>query len=152
MTRIRLLVAAAILCLVGGFFAAGPAGAAVAPAAHSAVAASPDPASGSGGAMPQAHGAVRLSNKTCPVQFSRFRIYNKNCALVQRASLCFTGNHGNFRGAPKFASNGCIFRVWIYTARNEAGHALCISPRTPTNSLKQEYLSFRVVNNKDSCK
>jgi hypothetical protein len=145
MTRIRLLAAAGMLCLVGGFFVAGPASAAVAPPAHSAVATD-------GGAATQAHSQVAvMSNKTCPVQFGRFRIYNPKCGLTQRPSLCFIGNHGNFRAVPRYASNGCKFRVWMYTAENEVGHALCISPHTPTNGLKKNYRSFRVVRNQDRC-
>jgi hypothetical protein len=145
MNRIRLLAAAGILCLVGGLVTTTiPASAAVtAPAQTTVVANAASTAYSQVEAQP-------MSNKTCPVQYTRFRIYNSKCGVI-KAYLCFTGNHGNFKTSPRYVSNGCIYRVWIYTAQDEHGEGLCINPHRPTSGLKKTYRSFKVVHNQDEC-
>lgn len=148
MTRTRLVAIFAAVTMMGIFGLAASAGAAVTPTSHGSHAT----------ALGSAPSAAQLpsvgqhpANKTCPMVKSRFRVYNKSCGLIGQAHLCFSGNHGNFSKAPRYATNGCASRVWIYTAKDEAGHALCISKRSFTNYLKKEYLSFRVVSNRNGC-
>jgi hypothetical protein len=145
MNRMRLLAAVGMLCLVGGLATAAiPASAAVAAPAQTTVAANAESTAHlQGQAQP-------ASNKTCPVQYTRFRIYNSKCGVI-KAYLCFTGNNGNFKASPRYVSNGCIYRVWIYTAQDEHGQGLCINPHRPTNGLKKTYRSFKVVHSQDEC-
>ena len=95
-------------------------------------------------------GHAGVVNRTRPVQYTRFRIYNSKCGVI-KAYLCFTGNHGNFKTSPRYVSNGCIYRVWIYTAQDEHGEGLCINPHRPTSGLKKTYRTFKVVHNQDEC-
>jgi hypothetical protein len=145
--RMRMLAAVAAFSMIGTFGVVASATAAVVPSSHSGgvvAAASRQP----GAQSPSS--SESPASKTCPMVKSRFRIYNKSCGLI-RAYLCFHGNHGNFAKAPAYASNGCGTRVWIYPGKDEQGDGLCISRRSFTNSLKKEYLSFKVVSNPSSC-
>lgn len=145
--RIRMLAAVAAFSVIGMFGMVASATAAVAPSSHSGNAVT---AASRQSGVRSASSSEVPANKTCPMVKSRFRIYNSSCGLI-RAYLCFHGNHGNFAKAPKYASNGCGTRVWIYPGKGEQGDGLCISRRSFTNSLKKEYLSFKVVSNPSSC-
>jgi hypothetical protein len=145
--RMRMLAAVAAFSMIGMFGVVASATAAVAPSSHNGNSV----ATASIQSRAQSPSSSESpANKTCPMVKSRFRIYNKSCGLI-RAYLCFHGNHGNFAKAPRYASNGCGTRVWIYPGKGEQGDGLCISRRSFTNSLKKEYLSFKVVSNPSSC-
>lgn len=89
-------------------------------------------------------------NKTCPVEVGVFRTYDKQCHLLDHRD-CNPGNEGSLKEVPKYASNGCGRRVWLYPARGEQGIGLCLTKRTATNLLTRNYESFRVVTNSDPC-
>lgn len=147
MTRARVLAAIAAVTMMATLGLVSSASAAVTPPGHG----SNEFAEVSASSARPPLVAEQAAGKTCPMVKSRFRVYNKNCGLIGQAHLCFTGNHGNFSSAPRYASNGCGSRVWIYPGKDEEGPGLCLSRRTFTGYLKKEYLSFRVVRNKGSC-
>lgn len=143
----RLLTGAALafaaLVTVG---AAGPAGAATVHAtpAHWTTQA----ATASGQDIP-ANGYIQ-PDTGCGVQLHVFKIWETTCSGPSATTACTPYDQGSMP-VPAYASNGCEFRVWIYTGANRTGNNLCINPKTSDGYLHQTYVWFWVSDNESNC-
>jgi hypothetical protein len=90
---------------------------------------------------------------SCPIQVGEFRVYaSSSCGNgTFFLSGCTAGTKGNLPFIPRYASNGCRSRAWLYTASNEGGFGLCLNKISATNYLHTDYKSFKVVSNTASC-
>jgi hypothetical protein len=87
----------------------------------------------------------------CGVDLHVFKIWATTCSGVTATTACTSYDQGRMPLIPSYASNGCEFRVWIYTGANKTGNNLCINPKTSDGSLDQNYVWFWVSNNKSNC-
>jgi hypothetical protein len=87
---------------------------------------------------------------TCHIYSNRFTIYHANCA-GGTYTRCIHYSQGPLPFIPRYASNGCSVRVWLYTATHRHGHALCINPRTADHYLHQNYVWDWISDNGSRC-
>lgn len=131
---------------VAMIFVAGPAGGLAVAGSGTALAATTAASQAVTPALAQAPAVTQ-----CPLILHRFTTYYPTCATVSGSRTCSIGNQGNFAQFPAYADNGCIYRVWLYSERNEAGATLCLSPRSGTGYMPTEWMSFRIVSNQNNC-
>lgn len=147
MKRLRILLTAIAFAAFAAAGVSGPAGAATVPAApiHWATHA----AAASDQYLP-ADGNVQ-PNAGCGVELHVFKIWETTCDGTYATTACTPGHQGYMPFVPSYASNGCEFRVWIYTGPNRTGNNLCINPRTSDGYLHQAYVWFWVSDNQADC-
>ena len=52
---------------------------------------------------------------------------------------------------PRYVSNGCNWRAWIYSGVNRTGNNLCVNPRTADQYLHRNYIWFWISSNGTNC-
>jgi hypothetical protein len=148
MTSIRKILAGAALALAAITTAGAlPAAAASTPAASAVWNNTTQTATAGQGLSPGEHLQPDI---TCHIYSNRFTIYHANCAGGKFTS-CIRFGQGSLPFIPRYASNGCTVRVWMYTAAHRHGHALCINPRTADHYLHQNYVWVWISANGSNC-
>ena len=144
----RFLTGAAIaIAAIAAVGTSGPAGAATVPAAQTHW--TTHDATVSGQYLP-INGSVQ-PDAGCGVQLHVFKIWETTCSGTSATTACTPSDQGPMPFVPAFASNGCEFRVWIYTGAHRTGNNLCINPKTSDGALHQTYVWFWVSDNESNC-
>jgi hypothetical protein len=128
--------------------AAVPAAAASTPAPAAWTATHPAATAGQG---TSASGRLQ-ADVTCPNPKNRFTIYATTCKGVSAYTACKSYDQGSMPFIPRYASNGCSVRVWLYRGAHRTGKSpLCISPRTADSYLHTNYVWYWISANKAKC-
>jgi hypothetical protein len=98
--------------------------------------------------------AVSPAQSICPLYGGYAYFYFSGCAYDTRI-LCVSGLQGFISGYPqlypRYVSNGCNWRVWIYSGANRTGNNLCVNPRTADQYLHRNYIWFWISRNGSNC-
>lgn len=100
----------------------------------------------------QRHSAARSiqPDTGCPIRQGNFTVYSNSCSSYQDYG-CIRGDQGNMVYPATYVSNGCSWRVWIYTGADKTGTALCITKLTQTGVLQRDYVWFWISSNGSTC-
>jgi hypothetical protein len=149
------IVSATLLAVLGTTGALADVTAAASPghAAVTTAASAPRLAAAPAGAAAPAN---RLSpeESICPVYGGHVYFYFSGCAY-DSSPECVSGLQGFINGDPglypRYVSNGCNWRVWIYSGVNRTGNNLCVNPRTADQYLHRNYIWFWISSNGTNC-
>jgi hypothetical protein len=144
------LLSRAVLVVAAGWLVAGAA--AVSPAA--AAAAQQAPVTGTHATVDHSIGvqyhltnttAVSPAQSICPLYGGYVYFYFSGCTYDSRIK-CVSSLQGFINGYPglypRYVSNGCNWRVWIYSGVNRTVNNLCVNPRTADHYIHRNHIWF----------